>query len=399
MSKTIHLCSLLSTGEAGANNNFYPIYGQLQLDTAETDRSIRQRIAGTFSNLSVRINATGTTRVIRFRAGGVNGNQVVSPGNGLSGNFEDTANTDTPSDGDDLAILLTESGTNPTLFWLGLVFAAASGTATLFGTASTNTIASAITRYSNVSYSAQETTEANAQRLVRSAGTWQELFVHISANATDGTANIRSRINSANGNQLVQVPANTSGFFEDTTNTDSIVSGDLINYSVQTAAGSGNISYRMCSHVAWATSQNDGFGHINVARTASATTHYWSLLGRTSTVTGTTEADAAFPVSFACRFQRLRCFVSAYSLGAAVTLQFRKNSANGNQSVVINGTGTFEDTTNVDDLAIGDTFNLSIAGGTSGSVTVHHASVTMNEIEPSIPAFMASYRRRREGDS
>src|SRR3990167_11137323 len=99
------------------------------------------------------------------------------------------------------------------------------------------TLNSALTRYSNCANSTtgDNLTEANRQITYRSAGTLSNLWVNVDSNTLDGTTTIRTRINGANGAQSVSFASSTTGIAEDTTNSDTIVAGDEVNYSLVTA--------------------------------------------------------------------------------------------------------------------------------------------------------------------
>jgi hypothetical protein len=77
-------------------------------------------------------------------------------------------------------------------------------------------------------------TEAQVQVPYRTAGTFSNLFVRISANSTNNSSTIRTRQNtSTNGTLVVSPGAGTTGVFEDTTNTDSVTAGDTWTYIIR----------------------------------------------------------------------------------------------------------------------------------------------------------------------
>ena len=71
------------------------------------------------------------------------------------------------------------------------------------------------------------TTEAGAQVTYRSAGTLSLLYFRVYENSR-GSSTFGTRVNGVNGNQSVSIGASTTGEFEDTVNTDSIVAGDEV---------------------------------------------------------------------------------------------------------------------------------------------------------------------------
>ncbi len=62
------------------------------------------------------------------------------------------------------------------------------------------------------------------------AGVWSGLWIRVVTNTRDGSSTTVTRINGADGNQTVTVPALTTGFFQDAVNTDVLSPGDLISY-------------------------------------------------------------------------------------------------------------------------------------------------------------------------
>jgi hypothetical protein len=81
-------------------------------------------------------------------------------------------------------------------------------------------------------------TEADAQAPVADSCLLQKMGVHIVANGQAAATNWTLRINGADGNQTISIPATATGFFQDVSNTDSVVAGDLICYQV-TSVGAG----------------------------------------------------------------------------------------------------------------------------------------------------------------
>src|SRR3989304_6437889 len=81
--------------------------------------------------------------------------------------------------------------------------------------------------------------EASAQVIYRTAGTLSKLLVVVSGRAGSfGSATVKIRKNTADGNMSVSIPADTSGIFEDNSNTDTVAAGDTLDYAVTCAAGS-----------------------------------------------------------------------------------------------------------------------------------------------------------------
>lgn len=76
----------------------------------------------------------------------------------------------------------------------------------------------------------QEALEHLARVPWATAGVWSDLWIRVVTNTRDGSSVTVTRINGADGNQSVTVPALTTGFFHDAVNTDVLSPGDLIDY-------------------------------------------------------------------------------------------------------------------------------------------------------------------------
>jgi len=67
------------------------------------------------------------------------------------------------------------------------------------------------------------------------------LGVHINANGQAGAVSWTIRINGVDGNQTATIPAATTGFFQDVTNSDTVAIGDLVCYQI-TGIGAGALN-------------------------------------------------------------------------------------------------------------------------------------------------------------
>ena len=79
--------------------------------------------------------------------------------------------------------------------------------------------------------------QSYASNPVQDTHTWANLFARILANARLTTSTFRSRVNQANGNMSATIAATTTGTIEDTSNTDSLVAADEINWLISLASG------------------------------------------------------------------------------------------------------------------------------------------------------------------
>jgi len=215
-------------------------------------------------------------------------------------------------------------------------------------------------------------TETLTQQTFRVAGTIANYAVRCSANtrtASDVTCGIRKA--GANGNSLVTF-ATGAEYIQDTTNTDTITSGDLINGHTTLGASGGTFSQTLQTFEFTATS-GTAIQYLAGGQSAFpvSTTRYVALSGIPTQQA--TEANNQSKIYQPATFNLMRTFVGTNTLTATSTITFRKNSVNGNQTYTYTsaGVGFKEDTTNTDTVISGDKVNFQIAtGGTGTSITV-----------------------------
>lgn len=231
-----------------------------------------------------------------------------------------------------------------------------------------------------------ETTEINAEVLVRSAYNVTDLLVDVTANGFSAAATHTARVNGADDTTLqVTIAANTTGVFEDNTGTIVLASGDTVNTQIVTPSGHGNIQLAIISLIFEDEDGNDG-----IFCATEQTLFFTRTIVRHMTVVGALHLDLAEPESAAQYLVRTdltlsdqRVVVASNALDGASTFRVRVNGADVNQSVSITGntSGAFEDTTNNDVLADGDLLNYEMTAGTSAmandelQLTIAHMKV------------------------
>ncbi len=215
--------------------------------------------------------------------------------------------------------------------------------------------------------------EARAQVRFRSAGTIRGLSIVVATNATTANSTCRTRINGANGNQLITIPSATTGNFQDTTNSDSVVASDLVCTTVVNGGGGtilvSNIMFEFDATTNTVI-KNVSCADVNFS-TASATV--FAPLGG-SLIWGTVEADTQARVRAAGTLKNLAIHIRTNGRSTSSTLVSRLNGANGNLSITIASltTGILEDTTNSDTLASADLSNFQLTTGTgTGNLNIN----------------------------
>lgn len=220
--------------------------------------------------------------------------------------------------------------------------------------------------------------EARMQLKVFSTYTWANLYVRCLSWATTNHI-FTSRVGGLNGAQTVTVTG--TGVFQDTVNTDALVSGNLINWTID--GSTGVKTYSMVGSTLQDTGTNAIVQAANQQSGGTAVafglTRYTGISGKLTSGGGmaTTETDVQYTLRRATTYTNLRVTVGTYTLSAAATWTFRVNAGPGAQSVSINGTGAFEDTTNSDVVAVAAEVNHSLdtTASISGSLIMGLAQV------------------------
>lgn len=225
------------------------------------------------------------------------------------------------------------------------------------------------------SANSQSTTEADMGTLVRGNYTLSNLWVRIPTNTRNATTTGRTRVNAGNGAQSVSVNASTTGVFEDTVNSDSLVDGDLANYQYDIAGTSGTVTVTAMSVLCSSATDQPVLTTTNVGRGFVQNTTRYAGIGGTISNGTTSDAGAQYTIREAETFDKLRAYLPTNTASVTTTIRTRVNAGNGGQtlSILTTATGSFEDTTGTDVLASGDEFNFQVvvpAGSGTATVSV-----------------------------
>lgn len=373
---------------SGATRYFPAITGGLYAGTAQVNTQKTWRTAGVASNLGIQIavNSRTTNSSITLMINGSASALTKSITALTTGWFEDNVNTASIAAGDEVNIGVVGGTGGSALGWklMSWVFEATSNTVQVLGHSSGVTLSSASsTNYQQFSGkpSSYGSTESITQIAVPVAGTLKNLCLYISANARTTDTVLRSRINGGFGNMTITVAGGTTGVFvEDTSNTDTIAAGNLINYSATTGTG----SEAMVIQVGAVEFENTaGKSFISGGRGAGVTIHatdtcYIGLAGEdvASPVSGATEANVATEAQFTGTLSGLWAHISAFSGAGTGTITLRKNYADTALVLSFTGTGTFTDTTHSVDVVATDMLDYKfVAPSGLTSYAVSHWSV------------------------
>lgn len=241
-----------------------------------------------------------------------------------------------------------------------------SGGASTFATAS-------VTRYgglctgSNFVAGAQST-EATAQVYTGIVGTLSNFYVTLGTNSrASSSTSFKVRKNTANGNLTVTFAASTAGSQTDTTHTDVLAIGDLINNSIATGSGTGSIAVALTGvNFRPLNSTVVAFGRGSSGSTLTGTgpiNDYISFAGPGNDGATVTigNAQALAPIGGTASYFQAK--VPTNTRTGDSVFSFNINGSNGAQTFTFATTETAlkEDTTNSDTLAVNDLVAIQVA--------------------------------------
>lgn len=383
-----------TSGDLFINGSYYFALGGTAIAQA-TEANVQRKLpAGTASGLGTQmvVNTYGGATIagLWFRIASAN-STVTVPLNGVGvGWFQDTTHSASVTAGQLCNLAWTGNSGAPDIEFATncLTFNAASplssmlwasGAGLAFSSAS-NTFQLPAVGQSGATVA----TEAPTQFVVRAAGTYEKLECFVSADsiATAGST-VRLRIGGVNGNQILSIPILTTGQFQDTTHSDPVVSGSLVNYLVNAGAASNSITLNLIdvSNAGTISAQDLVNGASGAGYNLAQTSQFYPLSGTTNTGV-TTESHMQIKTNYATTLSRLRTNVTVNTASVTTHMVSRKNTAAGNMTIALtNGvTGTFEDTTHSDSIAGTDLVNTEfVANAGSGSSVVTYIAVTSDD--------------------
>lgn len=346
-------------------------------NTTEAPAQMNMRSPGTFSNLYVRITANTYTSTSTFnlRKNTADGNETMSIGSGVTGEFQDAVNTDNVVAGDIIdAQISGGTGTSINMGVVACVFSANAGTVKRFAqwatcTSSTNnTLTLPLTGSATSSANATDTAVSFT---AGTPGTLQNLYVRVITNTNTLATTVGTRVNSGAGTVTVSIATTLTGAFEDTAHSDAVAVGDLINYNFSTGAGSGACLFRTAVEF-FSNSNQSHFicGGGSTTTQLKAVTTFYGLGG--NLIADTTEANLKCKAQIPMLLSGLQVRVVTNTVTATSTLTLRKNGANATQagSITASTTGLFQDSTHTDLVIATDELNYELVTGATGTSMV-----------------------------
>jgi hypothetical protein len=357
----------------------------------EANKQILHRSPGTLSQLYVKVtaNTINATSTIIVRKNAADTGLSLTVGANATGAFENTIDTISVAAGDKLNYQTTPGAATGTMSIsvLSVLFEATINTVTRLATSGTaaNYATASVSRYNLIAgnHTVTSTTEPGMKCKIRKAGTGKNLAVYVSANARTTDTTVRTRKNALNGNCLITIGPGATGWFEDTTNSDTLAIADDYDIVTTTSTGTQTLTVQSTSLDFINTS---GWGVSFNARGATftinaASTNYFPIGGATNAGSG--EGGSQQKTRIRTQYSDLIInVVTTNTITADSTLKLRKNGVDTSLTVTIPAStiGLFSDTTHTEIFTETDDINLQLVGGSTGT-SLSMSSITMSIAE------------------
>ena len=206
---------------------------------AESSNQLCIGLVGTWSRLCIHVisNTLEQASTLVSRINGVTGNQAITIPAGTTGFFVDDIHEDSVVAADLLGVKLVAGGSSPHQLQVSVVssrFTLSERKSIVYCGVSLGVCIRSENEWPYAAIIGDHCQgfeiEANSHYKVQVAAIFSHMRVHIYANESDGDTTFRFRKNGADGNQIITVHAGQTGWFEDTTHTDTVAVGDVINY-------------------------------------------------------------------------------------------------------------------------------------------------------------------------
>ncbi|MBI1313688.1 hypothetical protein GC176_20540 [bacterium] len=373
-------------------------------DNSEANAQSKMDIAGTAEMFQVNVAVhTGDAagNVLTLRKNTADGNQTISVPSNTTGQYRDSTHTDSIAQGDLLCYKTTQSFlAHVSHKSLSLKFTGTSSAAILMTTRLSGTFSTASTsvylpiggarrgQNSPIGEGGFPTSEGRTipQWTTRCGGTITRMGARVSANTSTNSITHVLRKNGGDGNNTFTISGSTTGYIEDTTHSDTITSGDVLNDKMTTGASTVSIAQQLLA-VTFSPSGGifDTFaGAGGLVQTSSGVTRYYSpWFGGNSPEA--TEANVQWKAALSFTWSNLR--VDCTWNSGSVTHHSRIGGSDGSQTVTIGSSGVTEDTTHSDTVVADDLVNLDWVTSTT-NMTMYAAMTKMavsNSGTPGVP--------------
>jgi hypothetical protein len=223
--------------------------------TSEAATQNQVKRAGLAKNLYLFIisNARTTDTVFTLRKNAVDTGIKVTVGPGVVGPIEDTTHTVSVAANDKLNWALTSGTGIESLVFAFISFEYETSTehfwlsAGCVGATSDLVINANLTHYLPIGGGLTSyTTEADTKLKLRQRCTLSDLLIYVGVNTVTADSTYRIRINAADGNQIITIPASTTGYFV-SSGTDVVNPDDEINAQLITGATGTSMTIRQAA--------------------------------------------------------------------------------------------------------------------------------------------------------
>ena len=227
------------------------------------------------------------------------------------------------------------------------------------------------------------TTEANLEIPIRKAGSFNNLYVYVSASSASNTTTFTLRKSRADTAVTISIAGDTTGIFENTTNSVTFAATDEATYKivVPTESGSNSITFQIMK-VEFTPDADTvtvlAATGVSTALTSASTVRYHPLGG--GLATDINEYDINHKIGGVFTASNLYVYVTANARTTNTVFVSSKTGIDGNLIVTYGNveTGVKEDTTNTDSISSGAVYCLKSTTGTgTQTLTFWVASATL----------------------
>lgn len=261
----------------------------------------------------------------------------------------------------------------------------------------TGTVPSGATRYSFLGCIITSRSSLEVVRFVywQHSSTLSRYGVRVTTNATTSASTGRVRVNFIDGNGTFSIPAGTTGYFEDTTNSDAVVAGDAVGDKIVNGGGGSLVA--LVSQILNEADSGTAvvYGSLPTGGTliAPSTTYVFPAVG--DGIPSVVAGETAYQLVCTINGELKNSLVVVNSNSRSDATDFRSgiNGADGNllASIPAATTGAFEDLTNSDVLTDGDRWNPRVTTGPgTGSISILYTKHEIHSTDESAQLYTYS---------
>ncbi len=366
-----------------------------RVNEAGTLRTIYDDI--TVANLTVTVSANSLTTastVVTIRKNGANTGLTITIPPATTGEFRDISNTVSFTSGDTISgKIAVDAGGAGTITYRGAMVSIAktTGAVALLGASGQVTYTVAATGWFG-SFSGglptSSISEDTVQTTARGDGALDKLQVYCSGNTRVTDSTVRVRINNANGNGVVTIPAGMTGWFIDISNSDTVADGDVFDVIIL-GGGTGStdliLQGALVDYTATGSELKTPFlmgSNLSTAASSTTASNTTTALGEMTFVSGTA---TRFTLPYDAVFSDLHIYVSTNPSSTDRTLSLNVEGTPTTLALTIpasSGAGFFSDL--VDSFAVetGEDISVQLTGSASGTLRTRFIAMWQTVEDP-----------------